>query len=139
MNKIHFESQVNADGSITIPAFVARGLGYEPHEGVSMTLPTNQYLCDCSDNALFIGRCCSDFECAGYTSDGDALNIPAKLLSDAEIPMGEDISILVADGALVIVAAEEALEELPIELCCLLNELGVSPMSVTYPAKGGKG
>lgn len=130
MNKINMNAKVNEDGTLTIPAFAARGLGYEPGDQVDITIPTNQYICDCPENELFIGRVCGDASCSGYTSDSDDLNIPARLLADASIPMGEDITVLVAEGALLIVAAEELLEELPTELCCLLNELGISPLMV---------
>lgn len=130
MNKIRMNAAVNEDGSLTIPAFAVRGLGYEPEEEVSLTIPTNQYICDCPENELFVGRVCGESACSGYTSDSDDLNIPARLLADASIPMGEDVSVLVAEGALLIVATEKVLEDLPVELCCLLNELGISPLTI---------
>lgn len=43
--------------------------------------------------------------------------------------------LLVADGALLIVPTTEDLLELPVELCCLLNELGISPLSIQLPNK----
>lgn len=137
MNKAYFNGQVNSDGTLTIPAFAARGLGYEPGDQVSISIPTNQYICDCPENELFIGRVCGDASCSGYTSDSDDLNIPARLLADASIPMGEDITVLVAEGALLIVATEELLDELPAELCCLLNDLGISPLTVLSGRKEG--
>lgn len=130
MNEMHMKATVNEDGTLTIPAFAVRGLGYEPGNQISIIVPTNQYLCDCPENELFIGRVCGDASCSGYTSDSDDLNIPARLLADASIPMGEDVTVLVAEGALLIVATEELLDELPVELCCLLNDLGISPQTV---------
>lgn len=139
MNKIYFSTTVNLDGTITIPAFAVRGMGYGPCTDVNVTLPTNQCLCECEDSELFISRCCGEAACMGYTSSGEDLNIPAQLLSDANISIGGDVSILVADGALVLVAAEdECDDDLPVELCALLNELGVSPLSVRVMTEGGR-
>ena len=130
MNKIRMSAAVNKDGTLTIPAFATRGLGYEPGDEINLTIPTNQYICDCPENELFLGRVCGEESCSGYTSDSDELNIPARLLADASIPMGQDIAVLVAEGALLIVATQELLEDLPVELCCLLNELGISPLTI---------
>ena len=130
MSKVYISATVNSDGTITIPVFAARGLGYEPGDEVNMTLPVEQTICDCDDNELFLSRCCSEAECSGYTSDGDELNIPARLLCDAMIPAGSEISVLSADGALLIIAAEEPLDELPLELTCFLAELGITTHSL---------
>ena len=135
MNKAYFKGLINSDGTLTIPAFAARGLGYEPGDQVSIAVPTNQYICDCPESKLSIGRVCGDTSCPGCTSNSNDLNIPARLLADASIPAGEDITVLVAEGALLIVATEELLEDLPVELCCLLNDLGISPLAVRTSRK----
>ena len=126
MNKVYLSASVNDDGTITIPAFAVRGLGYEPEDNVNLALPVTQTLCDCKDNELFLSRCCGEPECSGYTSDSDELNIPTKLLCEAAIPTGSGISVLAADGALLVIATEKSLEDLPLELTCFLGELGIS-------------
>ena len=130
MSKVYLSATVDSDGALTIPAFAVRGLGYEPGDEVNLTLPVTQAICDCDDNELFLSRCCAEAECGGYTNDGDELNIPARLLCDAMIPAGSEISVLSADGALLIIAAEEPLDELPLELTCFLAELGITTHSL---------
>lgn len=130
MNKVYLSATVNEDGSLTIPAFAVRGLGYKPEEEINLTLPVKHCLCDCEENELFLSRCCGESECGGYRSDGDELNIPARLLCEAAIPTGSNISVLAAKGALLVIAAEDELEDLPLELSCFLGELGISPLSM---------
>ena len=65
-----------------------------------------------------------------YSTDGGRLNIPERLLAEAGIPEGQRITVVAADGALLIVTAQDELEDLPVEVCALLNELGISPLSV---------
>ena len=130
MNKVYLSATVNEDGTLTIPAFAVRGLGYEPGDEVNMTLPVQQCICDCEDNELFLSRCCGEAECSGYTCDGDELNIPPQILCEAGIPVGANVTVLSADGALVIIAAEDELEDLPLELRCFLSELGISILSM---------
>ena len=125
MSKIHTTVRVGVDGSLTLPAFFMRGMGYEPGEEVPITTPANQYICDCDANRLLVTRTCDDAECTGYTSSGMELNLPAALLSEASIPVGEEVAVLAADGALIIVPSTEDLRELSVELCCLLHELGI--------------
>lgn len=86
MSKIHTTVRVGVDGSLTLPAFFMRGMGYEPGEEVPITTPANQYICDCDANRLLVTRTCDDAECTGYTSSGMELNLPAALLSEASIP-----------------------------------------------------
>ena len=111
MSKIHTTVRVGVDGSLTLPAFFMRGMGYEPGEEVPITTPANQYIC------------------------GMELNLPAALLSEASIPVGEEVAVLAADGALIIVPSTEELRELSVELCCLLNELGISPLTIPPAGK----
>lgn len=135
MSKIHTTVRVGVDGSLTLPAFFMRGMGYEPGEEVPITTPANQYICDCDANSLLVTRTCEDAECTGYTSSGMELNLPAALLSEASIPVGEEVAVLAADGALIIVPSTEELRELSVELCCLLNELGISPLTIPPAGK----
>lgn len=86
MSKIHTTVRVGVDGSLTLPAFFMRGMGYEPGEEVPITTPANQYICDCDANRLLVTRTCDDAECTGYTSSGMELNLPAALLSEASMP-----------------------------------------------------
>ena len=76
MSKIHTTVRVGVDGSLTLPAFFMRGMGYEPGEEVPITTPANQYICDCDANRLLVTRTCDDAECTGYTSSGMELNLP---------------------------------------------------------------
>ena len=78
MSKIHTTVRVGVDGSLTLPAFFMRGMGYEPGEEVPITTPANQY---------------------------------------------------------IIVPSTEELRELSVELCCLLNELGISPLTIPPAGK----
>lgn len=133
MSKIHTSVKIREDGSMVLPAFLMRGMGYESGEEVPITTPADQYICDCDANSLFVSRVCGDAGCTGYTSEYPELNLPASLLAEASIPAGEDISVLAVDGALIIVPATEELRELSVEFCCLLNELGVSPLSICSP------
>ena len=94
MSKIHTTVRVGVDGSLTLPAFFMRGMGYEPGEEVPITTPANQYICDCDANRLLVTRTCDDAECTGYTSSGMELNLPAALLSEASIPVGEEVAVL---------------------------------------------
>ena len=135
MSKIHTTVRVGVDGSLTLPAFFMSGMGYEPGEEVPITTPANQYICDCDANRLLVTRTCDDAECTGYTSSGMELNLPAALLSEASIPVGEEVAVLAADGALIIVPSTEELRELSVELCCLLNELGISPLTIPPAGK----
>ena len=75
MSKIHTTVRVGVDGSLTLPAFFMRGMGYEPGEEVPITTPANQYICDCDANRLLVTRTCDDAECTGYTSSGMELNL----------------------------------------------------------------
>ena len=68
MSKIHTTVRVGVDGSLTLPAFFMRGMGYEPGEEVPITTPANQNICDCDANRLLVTRTCDDAECTGYTS-----------------------------------------------------------------------
>ena len=65
MSKIHTTVRVGVDGSLTLPAFFMRGMGYEPGEEVPITTPANQYICDCDANRLLVTRTCDDAECTG--------------------------------------------------------------------------
>lgn len=76
MSKIHTTVRVGVDGSLTLPAFFMRGMGYEPGEEVPITTPANQYICDCDANRLLVTRTCDDAECTGYTSSGNSASAP---------------------------------------------------------------
>lgn len=65
-----------------------------------------------------------------YSTDGGRLNIPKRLLEEAGIPEGQSITVVAADGALLLMAAQDEIGDLPVEVCALLNELGISPLSV---------
>ena len=130
MNKVYLSAAVNEDGTLTIPDFAVRGLGYEPGDQVNLTLPVTEGLCVCEDGELLFSRCCGEAECAGYTSDGDELNIPARYLCEAALPVGSDVSVLTADGALLIIATQQSLEDLPREVSGFLDELGISTLSL---------
>lgn len=127
MNKVYFLLVTNEDGSLTIPAFAARGLGLFPGDAVTVECPAGPAACDaeCDESNLFLGRCCSAAECGGYTCDGSELNVPAKMLADAGIACGADLSVFAGDKALVMVAGADELEDLAVEIGELLAELGI--------------
>jgi hypothetical protein len=66
-----------------------------------------------------------------YTAEGDAINIPLKLLENAGIPPDNAISVLSSDGVLIIAAANCGHQrDLTDELGCFLEELGFDPETV---------
>jgi hypothetical protein len=87
MSKVHTSVKIRKDGSLVLPAFVMRGMGYAPGEEVPITTPADQYICDCDANSLLVSRVCGDAGCAGYTSEEPELNLPADLLAEASIPV----------------------------------------------------
>ena len=127
MSKVYFSATVNQDGSLTVPAFAMRGMGHSPEDTVHIATPTNIPDCgfECFTDELFIGRCCSDTICSGYTSDGEDVNIPAKLFADAGVPAGSEVTILAGDGALVLVAGTGDAAGLPEAITELLVDLGL--------------
>ena len=131
MNTVYLNSTVNPDGSLTIPAFAIRGLGYQPGEDVHLALPTEMCSSDCGDSKLLIRRVCDDYSGEGYSVEGDEINIPWKLLHDADILAGSEISILSSNGMLIIAVASDGLQrDLTDELGCFMAELGYDPESV---------
>lgn len=139
MSKIYFKLTVDEDGSMTIPAFVARGLGCRPGDEVMGASPSGSACdagCECAE--LYIGPCCTEGECSGYTSDGDEVNLPAPMLAEAGIPMGAELSVIAGDKTLVLAMGDEELSDLPCEIEELLAELGVQPgMRKVVPLRGG--
>ena len=55
---------------------------------------------------------------------------PVLAATVSEIEADLYISVLTADGALLIIAAKDELEDLPLELRCFLDELGISTNSL---------
>ncbi len=104
MNKVYLNATVSDDGSLTIPAFAVRGLGYAPGEDVNLALPTEMCAAVCDDSELLIKRTCGDYDDGGngYTTEGDDINLPAKLLQDSGVPLGSEISVLASEGMLII-------------------------------------
>lgn len=43
MSKVHTSVKIRKDGSLVLPAFVMRGMGYAPGEEVPITTPADQY------------------------------------------------------------------------------------------------
>lgn len=68
MSKVHTSVKIRKDGSLVLPAFVMRGMGYAPGEEVPITTPADQYICDCDANSLLVSRVCGD---AGWTLQQD--------------------------------------------------------------------
>lgn len=136
MSNVFFTVSVNKDGSISIPTFAVRGMGYLPGDSISLAMPVEQPTCDqfCSDDELFVARGCSDAVCSGYSVQGNHVNIPSRLFAEAGIPMGSKMSIMAGDGALVMVAGTGDCEDIACEIDCLLNELGIQAPCVTLGA-----
>jgi hypothetical protein len=65
-----------------------------------------------------------------YSTDSGELNIASELLISAGVTLGSDISVLVADGALIIVAAEDIQREITDEIGCFMEEIGCDPEAI---------
>ena len=65
-------------------------------------------------------------EITSYSSFGVELNIPAELLIEANLELGTEMSVFIADGMLLI-AATDAEFSLTGELGCFMDELGYDP------------
>lgn len=44
MSKVYTSVKIRKDGSLVLPAFVMRGMGYAPGEEVPITTPADQYI-----------------------------------------------------------------------------------------------
>lgn len=132
MSKVYFSIKVAEDGSMTIPAFAARGLGFEPGDEACLNVPLEAPDCDgsCGCNGLFLGRCCDSPLCTGYTSDGDTLNIPAAMLAEGGIPVCGVFTMIAGDKALVLVAGTDEFVDLDEEIGELLCELGADTVEI---------
>jgi hypothetical protein len=74
-----------------------------------------------------------------YTTFGERLNIPGGLLIDAGLALGTEITVLAADGMLLVAAVEgDRLPELTDELGCVMSELGYDP-ELIFSAFDGEG
>jgi hypothetical protein len=139
MCKAYLSAVVNGDGSLTIPAFAVRGMGYAPGDEVGLAIPTETCAAACGGSGLLIRRVCGSFQGGGngYTTEGDEINLPEKLLTGCGVPLGSEISVLSADGMLIIAVTgdDERQCDLTDELGCFMEELGFDPELVqTVPA-----
>jgi hypothetical protein len=62
-----------------------------------------------------------------YSTNNGELNIASELLISAGVTPGSDISVLVPNGMLIIVAAEDIQSEITDELTCFMEEIGYDP------------
>lgn len=136
MENVYFDMCVSGDGSASIPAFAVRGLGYRPGDTVTLAVPVDQPDCDteCGSDELLLSRACGEIFCAGYSSDGADVNIPARLFVKAGIPFGTKVQVMAGDNALVLVAGTRDCEDLACEIDCLLGELGIDAPCVALGA-----
>lgn len=130
MSKIYYNATVNEDGSLTFPSALSRGIGLEPGDEILIGCPANTPECEasCDYSELFVGLCCDRPECEGYTTHGDELNIPARLLADADIAQGAEMAVIAGDKNLIIIADKEMqddLQDLSEEIAEFLGELGI--------------
>jgi len=131
MSNVYLSATVNPDGSLTIPGFAVRGLGYLPGGEVHLALPTEMCAHACEDSELLIRRVCDDYSGEGYSTEGSEINIPLELLNESDIPAGNEISVLSCSGMLIIAAVSNGLQrDLTDELGCFMAELGYDPESV---------
>jgi bifunctional DNA-binding transcriptional regulator/antitoxin component of YhaV-PrlF toxin-antitoxin module len=129
MNNVYLTAAVNKNGALTIPAFAVRGMGYEPGDKVNINIPLGGCPSKCEDSELLLSRGCGAAD--NYTTDGEDVNIPARFLAGAGIAPGSEISVLSADGALVIAAAANGMQrDFTDEIGCFLEELGYDPETV---------
>ena len=128
MSKVYFNLTVQPDGTITLPAFGARGLGLKPGDTTKIGIPTTPAECEseCDCHELFLAPCCGDVMCSGYTTDSEDLNIPAWMMAEAGIPGGADITVFAGDKVLVLAAGADELADLPEAIAELLEELGIT-------------
>lgn len=126
MNNVCFSVKVHKDGSLKIPPFAVRGLGYQPGDDVDLALPADQPECEiCCCDDLFIMRRRSDAFCPGYTVQEDEVNIPLGLFNEAGVPVGTTVYVMAGENALVLAAGTDDCEDLPAEIHCLLEELDI--------------
>ncbi len=133
MDKVYLSATVNKDGTLTIPAYAVRGLGFLPGRQVDLALPAELCDCACGGSELHLQRMCGQAEDFGgdYTTEGCAINLPEEMLERAGIPLGSDISVLSADGMLLIAVSGDGMQEdLTDELTCFMEELGYDPETV---------
>lgn len=132
MSKVYFTLSVKQDGTLTLPAFAARGLGLRPGDTTKIGVPVTTAECEgeCDCHELFMAPCCGDTMCSGYATDGADLNIPAWMMASAEIPSGADITVFTGDKALVLATGADELADLPEEITEVLGELGVTAKQV---------
>jgi hypothetical protein len=122
----------DADGRLTLPAFAARGMDCAPGETVKIKLnlaaDTGEDGKPPSEQAA---RVRGEYGADGYTVSGGVINLPIKLLNDAGIPLGNEISVLSSDGVLIVAAANGGRQrDLTDELGCFMAELGCDPECV---------
>ena len=128
VNNAYTSAIVNEEGTITIPAFIARGYGYLPGDEVPLVLPTDCCTQNCEESGLLIKQICGDCDSDGYTTDGDDINIPLWMLGETGIPVGSEISVLRSDGMLIIAAISGGHQrDLTDELGCFMTEIGHDP------------
>ena len=131
MTNVFLCTSVKPDGSLTLPPFAVRGLGYQPGAVVRLTLPTDICAQECEGGGLLVKRVCGDDGSEGYTTYGGEINIPLALLSGASIPPGNEIIVLSSDGMLIIAAVGEGYQsDLADVLGCLMADLGYDPETV---------
>jgi hypothetical protein len=131
MKNLYLTTAVDPDGSLTLPAIATRTLGCAPGDEVRFAIPDNGCPDHDPESSQTLPRNRRDGDSNRYTTDGENLNIPASRLAVAGIPPGSEISVLAADGALVIAAAANGLQrDLTDELSCFLQELGYDPETV---------
>jgi hypothetical protein len=113
MSKVYINATVSKDGSLTIPAFAARGLGYEPGDEVCLALPTDLRSCDCQESELLVTPVCA--------------------ADEEEVPTRQEagVSLLCSDGMMIVAVTEkEHIQDLTDALSCLMEELGFDPETV---------
>jgi len=131
MSNVYLSAAVNPDRSLTIPAFAVRRLGYLPGDEAHLALPVEICARACDDSELLISRVCDDYSDKGYTTAGAEINIPLKLMTEAAIPAGSEISALSSAKMPVIAAVNDGLQrDLTDEPGCFMAELGYDPESV---------
>jgi bifunctional DNA-binding transcriptional regulator/antitoxin component of YhaV-PrlF toxin-antitoxin module len=127
MKMIEIQSAVDQQGQLTIPAQLLRDM-----EIVSGDMVKLAYISDST------GTLSNTFKKFILTPNGiaaleddeeDELTLPHELLEAAQIPLGSDLEVVCAKGAVVIMEAD-LLDSLPDELRELFDDLGVNPDTV---------
>lgn len=131
MKMIEIQSAVDRHGQLTIPASLLRDMGLAAGDTVKLAYISNAPDSICNTFKEFV-----DGITAPAEDEESELTLPHDLLEAAGIPVGSDLEIVCAKGAVVIMEAD-LLDSLPDELRQLFDDLGINPETVREVMRNG--